>query len=366
MYYLTTITAISDFDSYLQSTLFGIEPPRLGPDYPTTETKIVNQAFQYEHFPFSTTVQKFIDKCRQIYQPDMISHYETFYIPKKSGGLREINAPDAELMQLLKDIKTFIEQDLNIKTHNAAFAYVAKRSIKKALEVHQQWHSEWFLKLDIKDFFTNCKKDWIVTQLQKLTDFAKWDSTEFLTEMVKVATLETLDYGLPQGTPLSPTLTNLCFIPIDHAIQRYCAANNLIYTRYADDILISCKLGFDWHKVEANVAQILQENNFEIKHEKTRYGSSAGRNWNLGLMLNKDNNITLGHKQNQRNRAMINNFLKDFTNGTLWSIIDTQRLAGQLSYARMIQPDYTNFCIRRLESQYHCDLDSAIKYILNH
>ena len=59
------------------------------------------------------------------------------------------------------------------------------------------------------------------------------------------------------------------------------------YTRYADDILISKTIEFDWQEVVRQV-QIILPPGLNIKSNKTRYGSSNGSNWNLGLMYNKD------------------------------------------------------------------------------
>ena len=64
--------------------------------------------------------------------------------------------------------------------------------------------------------------------------------------------------------------------------------NHYVYTRYADDILISSKSNFNWQELVNTLKGVLQPQ-FTIKDEKTRYGSTAGRNWNLGLMVNKDN-----------------------------------------------------------------------------
>ena len=88
-------------------------------------------------------------------------------------------------------------------------------------------------------------------------------------------------------------ITNIMMIAIDHKISNKLHNfdnKRFVYTRYADDLLISCKLDFDKNKIEQFIGDILTEFNapFSLKKEKTRYGSSSGRNWNLGIMLNKD------------------------------------------------------------------------------
>jgi len=123
-------------------------------------------------------------------------------------------------------------------------------------------------------------------------------------ELTKALSLCFLNDGLPQGTPISPFITNVMMIAIDHKISnslRNFDNRRFVYTRYADDLLLSCKIDFDMNKVQQFVIDTLAEFNapFTIKKEKIRYGSAAGRNWNLGLMLNNENQITIGHTQAQ-------------------------------------------------------------------
>ena len=91
---------------------------------------------------------------------------------------------------------------------------------------------------------------------------------------------------LPQGSPISPLITNIMMIPIDLEIAKWCREQkpHLVYTRYADDILISSEFNFKWHEVQLKLIEILKkfETPFSLNAEKTRYGSSAGRNWKSG------------------------------------------------------------------------------------
>ena len=70
------------------------------------------------------------------------------------------------------------------------------------------------------------------------------------------------------------------------------------------------------------------------------------------VVLNKDNNITIGHKKKMELKAKINNFIFDFTNRNYWSIIDTQVLQGELNYFRQIEPEYADFVVNRLETKH--------------
>ena len=84
---------------------------------------------------------------------DRASLYHTFHIPKSSGGLRRIDAPQPELMNALRELKTLFETHMFALYHTTAFAYVRGRSTIDAIKKHQRNESKWFLKLDFSDFF---------------------------------------------------------------------------------------------------------------------------------------------------------------------------------------------------------------------
>ena len=297
--------------------------------------------------------------------------YHSFSIPKRTGGLRHIDAPVPELMELLRKMKDIFENKLRVLSHDAAFAYVKQRSCKDALVRHQQAQSKWFLKLDIKDFFPSCTTEFIHKQLSKIFPFSeiyKDPLVQLNSLMENIIDICLLNGSLPQGTPMSPLLTNLLMIPLDYKIQHLLWKLNgkkFVYTRYADDILISSPFDFDWRMVQTAIQGVLEDNSpFKLKTEKTRYGSSAGRNWNLGLMLNKDNQITIGHRKKERLKATVHNFLADFTSGTVWSKLDVQVMLGNLSYCHNIEPEYVQQLVQKYSEKFHCNFEQETKRII--
>lgn len=301
------------------------------------------------------------------YSPsELPKHYSSFKIPKKSGGLRQIDAPDEQLKHYLTQLKDYFEITLRILTHDTAHAYVKTRSTVSAIKVHQANKSKWFLKLDISNFFGSHTLDYVMKALENIypTCYLLEDPT-YAINLRNALQYAFLDGKLPQGTPLSPTLTNILMTPLDYEIQHklWDLKNNYIYTRYADDMLISSKYSFDFKFIERNIKRILTEFNtpFKIKSEKTRYGSSAGSNWNLGIMLNKDNRMTIGHKENQRFRAMIHSIIMDYKNNIFWSVDDKAELSGKISYFKSIDPDYITATIQRYEQKYNVSLKVILK-----
>jgi len=100
---------------------------------------------------------------------------------------------------------------------------------------------------------------------------------------------------------------------------------------------------------------------FTIKQEKTRYGSSAGRNWNLGLMLNKNNEITIGHKRKKEFKAMIDNYMRVRNQGNGWEHNDIQVLGGLISYYKMVEREYVNYVLQQYGKKHGTDIEKCIK-----
>lgn len=293
--------------------------------------------------------------------------YETFHIPKKSGGLRRIDAPKPELMNALRNLKTIFEEDFHALYHTSAFAYVKNRCTVDAVKRHQKNNSKWFGKLDLHDFFGSTTLDYVIKMFSMVFPFSeivKFPNGE--AELRKALDLAFLNGGLPQGTPLSPLITNVMMIPVDYKLANAFHdfdKQRFIYTRYADDFIISSKVDFDVHRVEKLVVDTLHEFGapFTINESKTRYGSSAGRNWNLGVMLNKDNEITVGHKKKRQFQSMLYNYITDKRKGISWPREDVQTMQGLHSYYRMVEPETIDAIVKHTNEKMDTDVLRLIK-----
>ena len=326
---------------------------------------VLGTAYTVKHFE---TLLQHIAQFKEAY-PDPTNWYQIFHVPKRSGGLRKICAP-IEALKILQAKVVYVLQhmpgyyDVVVHAHNTAFAYIKGRSTADAIKLHQANNSNWFLKLDIKDFFPSCTTAVVKKLLKQLYPlYAVPDTT--LDEILSVCTFND---ALPQGAVTSPLLTNLMMVPIDKAISDLTHAHtgkHLVYTRYADDLLISAREAFNWKELQLEIATVLGEEGFKLNTTKTRYGSKAGSNWNLGIMLNKDNNMTLGHKHKQRTRAAVFNFLTDAANGIFWTPEDTMVLNGKLSYMRSIEPGYTDHIIQKYETKTGMNYKQVVKHILS-
>ncbi len=288
-------------------------------------------------------------------------HYRHFEIPKKSDPKkkRPIDAPDDLVSGIQTYYKNYIEQYLRVLPHKAAHAYVEKRGTLTAMQQHQKNESKWFLQIDLKNFFNSITGTWLKEMLLKVYPFPYIDETT-LDNIVKVSLL---NGALPQGSHLSPTLTNIIMVPIDYAITEKLhnyRKHHYVYTRYADDITISCKYKFNPKEIENVIREIFRDFNvpFHINEDKTRFGSSSGRNYHVGLILNKDNKISLGHEKNNKFRAMLFNFC---TTGYEWELKDVYRMLGLISYYKSIEPDFVSKTLDKYNKKFNIDILTTAK-----
>lgn len=294
--------------------------------------------------------------------------YYTFHIPKKTGGKwRRIDAPVPELMDALRTLKRIFETDFHALYHTSAFAYIKHRSTLDAVKRHQANESKWFGKYDLSNFFGSTTLDFVMKQFSLVFPFSEViKRPDGERELRKALELGFLNGGLPQGTPLSPIITNIMMIPIDFKLANGFRSFNdqqFIYTRYADDFIISSKYTFSFKEVEAFIVKALEDFGapFTLNPAKTRYGSSAGSNWNLGVMLNKDNEITVGYKRKREFQAMLSSYVLDRMNGNPWNIEDIQILEGYRNYYRMIEGEKIDRIVEHIGDKYDVDIVKLIK-----
>lgn len=275
--------------------------------------------------------------------------YTKFKIPKAQGGFREILAPSHHLKTQQKRIQEYLLKDCKFLAPNSVHGFVRNRNTLSSMRTHQNAGSRWFLKIDIKDFFPSITIDLVLDAMENIYPFYEMPSPRTL---ILPCFLE--NGTLPQGSPASPVLSNIAMVDKDIRIQE--AFPTLTYTRYADDMMFSSKSHFDWQYVVRKLEVILLP--FKIKRSKTRYGSCAGSNWNLGLMYNKDLDITVGYKQKKYIKNRVHNFYRDIqrkeelSSEEVWEL-DTElhAMAGLLAYYRYIEPEYFNNLIEKYKQE---------------
>ncbi len=339
-----------------------------------TNTRTYEVGYVSERFYQFVDVNKLIEKLKvfneqnaELMSKPRHSLYKEFHIPKKSGGLRKIDAPEPELMDALRRLKTIFEEDFHTLYHTSAFAYVKGRSVVDCLKRHQENESKWYGKYDLSNFFGSTTLDFVMKMFSMIFPFSEVVKTADGRKALSTALeLAFLDGGLPQGTPISPTITNIMMIPIDFNLAREFGEHNhqrFVYTRYADDFQISSKYSFSFRDVENVFKKTLEAFGapFQINSTKTRYGSSAVRNWNLGLLITKENKLSVGSKKKRQFQAMLFSFIMDKRNGIQWSKGDIQVMEGYRNWFMNVEPETISGMVAHINQKFGVDVVRMIK-----
>lgn len=269
---------------------------------------------------------------------------------------------------------TFVDK-FNFIFPNFMYGYVKNRGIKQLASLHKD--NDVIIKMDIENFFNSCTLEFIQFSMTQVYPFCLLDE-ELLKPILMACTLHG---NLPQGAPTSPILSNVAIIPstykMDYKINVYSNGKSIsCFSIYADDIIVS--FGFKNKKVtnyKAKIEKTLEivedsiycETPLYINDEKTkiiRMWKSNGV-WVTGLMITKDNRVTIGHKEKQKMKAMIYSFLADYRDGKVWSIKETQCLIGRIGFYKYIEPNYVSMIIKKYEQKTGQDYICSIENILN-
>ena len=344
-----------------------------------------------------TNIPRMIAKLREFnerhsnYQNgNLASHYKHFSIPKKSGGFRPIDAPDDGLKLALTELRILLNSFMIASYHNAAYAYIPNRCFVDAVKCHQfgrkryrtnpetgkqevvTFENNWAVKFDFHGFFPSTNFNFVFGTFNLIYPFALiMEDESGKEELRKALSMCFLNDSLPQGTPISPWITNVMMIPFDHLMTRklskYTAANGITYeftyTRYADDITISSYLSFDWQEIQNVVINCLNfiHAPFSLNESKTHYGNRhSSKNWTLGLMWNKHNEITVGWRNIKNFKAMCCNYIMANKAGNKWDLEDVQKFNGTLNYYYMVEPEVIKEIITKYNTKFGVNLKRMI------
>ena len=201
------------------------------------------------------------------------SLYRSFSIPKKSGGVRQIEAP----CKRLKEIQRWIKDEIVDKFVVSEYATGFRKNMSIVDNARKHVGKELVINMDIKDFFPS------VTYADILLMFMyigyRKDVAHLLTKLCTNA-----ENVLPQGSPASPSISNHILLKLDKRLGRLAESVGADYSRYADDITFSGKRGIS--TIIPLVEQIIEEEGFLVNENKTRLQYNNQRQEVTGLIVN--------------------------------------------------------------------------------
>lgn len=241
-----------------------------------------------------------------LYKLPEAQKYHSFERPKRSGGVREINAPEPRLKMLQRRLANVIysciveAEENNPPRRPLSHGFERSkppRSIFTNASVHK--NHRYVLNLDLEDFFPSFN-------FGRVRGFFIKDKRFELNEKIATVIAQIACYRneLPQGSPCSPVISNLLGHLLDVRLARLAKKNKCTYSRYADDLTFSTnKKAFP-----AAIAEPIPENSprwqvgpalkkqienagFKVNHSKTRMQWRGSRQVTTGLIVNQKVNV---------------------------------------------------------------------------
>ncbi len=238
-----------------------------------------------------------------LYKAPPGGRYQAFAVPKRSGGTRNILAPDErlkrlqrELCDVLKECQREIAEERGF-TDKFSHGFEEERSI-----ITNAWHHKnrrFVLNLDLLDFFPSINFGRVRGFLIKNKHYAF--QPKVATILAQIACHES---KLPQGAPSSPIISNLIAHVLDVRMGRLAAAAKCTYTRYADDLTFSTNqkvfpvsIAYEmpgttgvWALSEA-LAKRIADSGFAVNLAKTRMQCRQSQQTVTGLTVNDKVNV---------------------------------------------------------------------------
>ncbi len=187
--------------------------------------------------------------------------YKYSEIPKKSGGVRKIIAPNKRL----RYIQRLINQCLHALYYPMpqAHGFVPERSIVSNARLHT--NKKYVYNLDLSDFFPSISFHRLKAVLCKVKQIGINQKVAHI-----VANLCCHEGVLPQGAPTSPTLSNFVCIALDKKMYYLSKEGDFTYSRYADDITFSSNNDISKVEFKSLVAGIIVDEGFQLNKKKER------------------------------------------------------------------------------------------------
>lgn len=293
-------------------------------------TKIIDK-FNYDKLAFNVLLAEAPKK------------YKVYYIPKRGSGLRMIAQPTKEL----KDIQRFLVSLLqpNLPVHDKAMAYQFEKSIKDNAELHKK--NNYLLKMDFQNFFNKIKPDLFFSKLEKQNIKLNSIDINALKNLLfwKPGKKKSITLILSIGAPSSPFISNFIMYDFDKNIDEWCIENDIVYTRYADDITFSTNTKNLLVTIPKIVKKMLASYvpGLSINESKTIFTSLAHNRHVTGVTLTSEGKLSIGRER----KRMLYSKIHKYSLGIL-SSEEIKKTKGLISFAEHLEENF----ILRLRRKY--------------
>jgi RNA-directed DNA polymerase len=196
-------------------------------------------------------------------------------IPKADGGVRMLGVPTVADRIAQTAVTMVLEPRAEPMFHPDSYGYRPGRSALDAIETCKQrsWKQQWVVDLDIRGFFDNVPHAPILWAVEQHSP-APWVLLyvkRWLMAPIQQSdgTLTVPDRGTPQGSAISPLLSNLF---MHYAFDAWITQtqDGVRFERYCDDVIVHCFTEKQAKYIRNVIAARLWRYGLQLHPEKTR------------------------------------------------------------------------------------------------
>lgn len=264
------------------------------------------------------------------------------YTKKEFDG-RAIYIPEKNLKLYLAFLSRVLFDRLPVET-DVVFSYRKGVNVVDAVEKHSE--SKYFFQADIKDFFGSIGSELIsrnilaAVEICPIADIEDW--------LDRVMEMVTVDGVLPPGYPTSPAISNACLYAFDKKLLSWCDENTLIYTRYADDIIVSGKGEEQMHVLVPKITELLNTEfggRVKLNPSKTKFIRPGEKVRILGVAILPNGKVSVDGRLKKHSETAMHLLLKDrkaFASFLKETDLDKslKKFSGQLNYINTVDPSF--------------------------
>lgn len=277
---------------------------------------------------------------------DLNSEIDSFVL---ANG-REIFRSSVMLKKYLQFVDGVILRYLEMN-HDVVHSFIKQKSTLTAVQAHAG--NKYFFKTDIEQFYANIKRSDVFEVLN--LNSKQIPISDISLHIEFLADITTHNDCIPVGFPTSPRLSNAFLNRFDREVQKFCKNNRLIYTRYADDIIISSSVFDVTTTLRDQVQDLLSQyasQKLILNESKTKITHIGNKVKLLGLVVLPNGKITIDSKYKKIIEITLHYFTNDIDKYS--SLLEEHfkgsehSLFGVLHYANSIDPNY----IEKLQRKY--------------
>jgi RNA-directed DNA polymerase len=229
------------------------------------------------------------------YKPTPVLRVE---IPKESGGVRRLGIPGVLDRVIMQSIAKVLGDLFNSTFSESSYGYRPKRSVQQAARKAQEYYQQGYIHqidIDLEKFFDTVNHDVLMVQVArkvKNKGLLKLIGRFLRAGVVVDGRLQPTRVGVPQGSPVSPILSNILLDVLDKELER----RGHKFIRYADDLAIFVKSKRAGDRVLESVGRYLERKlKVKVNQSKSKV-DSVKRSSVLGFQIHLKKLRTLDRK----------------------------------------------------------------------